>query len=85
MPQTKQNNMAASPLEMLRLERTTLTQDELAFRCGIPRATYQRWITGKTLVRLSLAQLKVLCRELRIARIDELPDDFVSAENESLS
>ncbi|MDG2614901.1 helix-turn-helix transcriptional regulator [Thermoleptolyngbya sichuanensis XZ-Cy5] len=65
-----------SSIEALRLERTQLTQDELAIRCGIPRSTYQRWIAGKTEAKLSLLQLKALCRELGIERIDELPDDF---------
>jgi transcriptional regulator with XRE-family HTH domain len=65
-----------SAIEALRLERTQLTQDELAIRCGIPRSTYQRWIAGKTEAKLSLLQLKALCKELGIERIDELPDDF---------
>jgi transcriptional regulator with XRE-family HTH domain len=65
-----------SPLEALRIERTTLSQDELAVYCGIPRATYQRWIAGKTEAKLSISQLKKLCQLLGIERIDELPDDF---------
>lgn len=69
-----------SPLEMMRIDRTTLTQDELAMRCGIPRATYQRWISGKTEARLSVSQLKRLCEELQIERVDELPDDFAPSE-----
>jgi transcriptional regulator with XRE-family HTH domain len=67
-----------SPIEALRLERTKLTQDELAVRCGIPRSTYQRWIAGKTEAKLSLAQLKALCRELGIERIQDIPDDFAA-------
>ncbi|MGB3615515.1 MAG: helix-turn-helix transcriptional regulator [Elainellaceae cyanobacterium] len=63
-----------SPIEVLRLERTALTQDELAVRCGIPRSTYQRWIAGRTEAKLSMAQLKALCLELGIERVDELPD-----------
>lgn len=63
-------------METLRIERTNLTQDDLAARCRIPRATYQRWITGKTLARPTLVQLKLLCRELQIEQISELPDDF---------
>ena len=65
-----------SPIEVLRLERTKLTQDELAVRCGIPRSTYQRWIAGKTEAKLSLAQLKALSRELGLERIEDIPDDF---------
>ena len=45
MPSAQRN---ISPIELLRLEHTSLTQDELAVRCGIPRSTYQQWIAGKT-------------------------------------
>ncbi len=65
-----------SPWEALRIERTTLSQDELAMYSGIPRATYQRWIAGKTEAKLSIPQLKKLCQLLGIERLDELPDDF---------
>ncbi len=61
-------------LETLRLSRTQLSQDELAVLCGIPRATYQRWIAGKTEVKLSIPQLKALCQQFGIDRIQELPD-----------
>jgi transcriptional regulator with XRE-family HTH domain len=71
-----------SAWEALRIERTTLTQDELAVHGGIPRSTYQRWITGKTEAKLSIPQLKKLCQLLGIERIDELPDDF-SPPNQS--
>ena len=71
-----------SQWEALRIERTTLSQDELAVYCGIPRATYQRWISGKTEAKLSIPQLKKLCQLLGIERIDELPDDF-SPPNQS--
>jgi len=72
----RQRQSSDSPIETLRIERTTLTQDELAIRCGIPRATFQRWIGGKTEARPSIPQLKLLCKELGIDRIDDLPDDF---------
>jgi transcriptional regulator with XRE-family HTH domain len=62
-------------LEVLRLERTKLSQDELTVLCEIPRATYQRWIAGKTEVKLSIRQLKLLCQHFGIDRIDQLPDD----------
>ncbi|MBD2130425.1 helix-turn-helix domain-containing protein [Microcoleus sp. ZQ-A2] len=71
-----------SAWEALRIERTTLTQDELAMYSGIPRSTYQRWIAGKTEGKLSIPQLKKLCQLLGIERIDELPDDF-SPSNQS--
>lgn len=71
-----QEHSKLSPIEVLRLERTQLTQDELAFRCGIPRSTYQRWIAGRTEAKLSLSQLKALCRELGIERVEEIPEYF---------
>ena len=72
----KQKQESDSPLDTLRIERTQLTQDEFAMRCGIPRATYQRWISGRSEARLTMSQLKRVCRELKIERVDELPDDF---------
>ncbi|MBH8576974.1 helix-turn-helix transcriptional regulator [Nostocaceae cyanobacterium CENA369] len=72
----RQKQESDSPLDALRIERTKLTQDELAMRCGIPRATYQRWISGKTEARLTMSQVKSLCRELGIERVEDLPDDF---------
>lgn len=72
----RRKQASGSQLEALRIERTTLSQDELAVYCGIPRATYQRWIAGKTEAKLSIPQLKKLCQLLGLERIDELPDDF---------
>ncbi len=72
----RRKQASGSQLEALRIERTTLSQDELAMYCGIPRATYQRWIAGKTEAKLSVPQLKKLCQLLGLERIDELPDDF---------
>ncbi len=63
-------------METLRLERTHLNQDELAMRCGIPRATYQRWISGRTEAKLTVIQFKKLCRELSIEKIEDLPNEF---------
>lgn len=74
--QRKQTKEGDSILETLRLTRTELSQDELAFRCGIPRATYQRWIIGQTEAKLTLKQLKALCRELKIEKVEELPNDL---------
>ena len=65
-----------SVIEALRIERTTLNQKEFAEACNIPLKTYQRWILGKTEARPNLVQLKSLCKQLRIERVDELPDDF---------
>lgn len=65
-----------SPVEALRIERTNLNQDEFAGRCGIPRATYARWISGTTEARLTLPQIKAMCRELGIKTVEDLPDGF---------
>ncbi|MEH2123080.1 helix-turn-helix transcriptional regulator [Nostoc sp.] len=65
-----------SPLDALRIERTDLNQDQLAMRCDIPRSTYRRWISGKTEARLTVSQFKKLCRELKIDRVEDLPDHF---------
>ncbi|NEP02107.1 MAG: helix-turn-helix transcriptional regulator [Symploca sp. SIO2E9] len=72
----RQKQKSDSSLETLRIERTNFSQDELAVYCGIPRATYQRWISGKTEAKPTIRQLKLLCQYLGIERIDELPDDF---------
>lgn len=63
-----------SPLKQLR-DNLQLTQEELSRRCGIPLRTYVRWETGEVTPRPTIAQVKALCRELKIA-IDELPDNF---------
>ncbi|MBW4535200.1 MAG: helix-turn-helix domain-containing protein [Pleurocapsa minor HA4230-MV1] len=65
-----------SMIEALRIERTNLNQKEFAEACKIPLKTYQRWILGKTETRPNLIQLKLLCKQLKIEKVDELPDDF---------
>ncbi|MGB3422693.1 MAG: helix-turn-helix transcriptional regulator [Dolichospermum sp.] len=72
----KNKQESDSPLDALRIERTNLTQDEFAMRCGIPRTTYLRWISGRAEARPTLPQLKKLCHELSIKQVDDLPDDF---------
>jgi transcriptional regulator with XRE-family HTH domain len=67
---------SGSPLETLRIERTSLSQAEFAVHCGIPLRTYQRWITGETEAKPSIPQLKKMCQILAIRSIDEIPDDF---------
>ena len=65
-----------SPVEVLRVERTPYNQDEFAVRCGIPRSTYQRWVSGTSEARPTLRQIKNMARLLGIERIEELPDSF---------
>ena len=50
-----------SPLEALRLDHTQMNQDEFTLRCGIPKTTYFRWVTGKTPVRLTPQQVAAVC------------------------
>ena len=64
-----------SPLETLRIQKTNYTQEEFAKRCGIPRRTYLRWISGETQAKLTPAQVKAICKELDIS-VEEIPDDF---------
>jgi transcriptional regulator with XRE-family HTH domain len=65
-----------SPLETLRIQRTRLTQEEFARRCGISLRTYQRWVYGETIARPTLKQIKAICLELGIKEVNDLPDDF---------
>ncbi|MBE7386233.1 MAG: helix-turn-helix transcriptional regulator [Leptolyngbya sp. SIO1E4] len=75
MPEnSSSNSRRESPLKQLR-ECLNLTQEELSRRCNIPLRTYVRWETGEVTPRPTIAQVKALCRELKIT-IEELPDDF---------
>lgn len=76
MPVRKEKQECDSVLELLRLERTKLTQDEFCFQCGIPRTTYQRWIRGVSPARPTIVQLKAIAKILGIEKVEELPDDF---------
>jgi len=64
-----------SPIEILRIQRTQLSQDDFAIHCGIFPRTYQRWIAGKTEAKLSPRQWKALMKVLNLTA-DEIPDDF---------
>jgi transcriptional regulator with XRE-family HTH domain len=64
-----------SILDALRIEKTALTQHEFAMYCGIPPATYYRWITGKTEAKLTVPQMKKLCQLLQ-TKLEDLPDHF---------
>ena len=65
-----------SVVEALRIQRTSLNQKDFAKACGIPVKTYQRWVSGETEARPTLTQLKAVCRNLMIEKVEELPDDF---------
>lgn len=55
-----------SPLETMRLEWTELNQDQFAVAVGIPRATYQRMVSGKTPLRLRPEEIVKVCEVCRI-------------------
>lgn len=55
-----------SPLETMRLEWTELNQDQFAVAVGIPRATYQRMVSGKTPLRLRPEEIVRVCEVCRI-------------------
>jgi DNA-binding transcriptional regulator YiaG len=65
-----------SPIEVLRVSRTNLSQAEFAVHCGIPLRTYQRWVSGSTEAKLTPRQWKTLMTLLQIESMDEIPDDF---------
>ena len=65
-----------SILETLRIERTDFNQKDFAEACGIPLKTYQRWVSGETVGRPTLSQLKALCKNLNIEKVEELPNNF---------
>ena len=79
----KQVKNSNSILELLRTERTNLNQKEFAEACHIPLKTYQRWISGETIGRPTLRQLKALCSTLKIEKIEDLPDDFAATRSKS--
>lgn len=69
-------DQSESPLDSLRIERTNLSQEEFAKRCGIPLRTYTRWISGAVQARPTPSQIKALCRELNITQVKDIPEDF---------
>jgi transcriptional regulator with XRE-family HTH domain len=56
-----------SPLETLRLDFTDLTQDQFIVRCKMSRATYQRWISGQTMIKPTPEQITEVCRTCNIS------------------
>lgn len=79
----KRRQEGDSILELLRLQKTNLTQNEFCVRCGIPLATYQRWIRGDGPARPTISQLKALAELLEIEKIKDLPDDFGNQRSSS--
>ncbi|MGK7912175.1 MAG: helix-turn-helix transcriptional regulator [Synechococcus sp.] len=63
-----------SPLMLLR-KRAGLNQQDLARLLGVSRTTIMRWETGRATPKLSLIQVKALCRSLGVT-VEDLPDNF---------
>jgi len=78
MKRDRRPQASESPIEELRIQRTSLSQTEFAVYCGIPLRTYQRWIAGTTEAKLSPQQWKALMSVLNIQSVDEIPDDFAA-------
>lgn len=68
-------NESNSMFETLRIERTKLNQEQFLEAVGIPHKTWRRWITGETEGRLTLKQIKAICKILNLS-VDDLPDNF---------
>lgn len=62
----------------LRLE-AGLTQKQIADELGVSEQTVRNWEQGKHLPRLTIPQVKKLCRLIGKS-LDEIPDDFGSPE-----
>jgi putative transcriptional regulator len=70
-----QQSAKESPLKRRR-EELGLTQRDVAVAINVSVQTVSNWETGRFKeVRLSLPQVKALCRVLKWS-IDDLPDDF---------
>jgi transcriptional regulator with XRE-family HTH domain len=66
----KRKQESDSPLEVLRIELTELSQDEFVVQCGISRTTYQRWVREKVPldeIKLSPEQIVKMCRVCHIS------------------
>ncbi len=72
---TSQQN-EQSMFEALITERTDLNLTEFLKVVGIPHKTWRRWVTGETTAKLTLIQIKAICKTLKFNSVDELPNDF---------
>ena len=55
--------------------RRRIKQEDLAIALGVSRTTIMNWETGRAIPRLTVPQVKTLCKTLGIT-LDELPDNF---------
>jgi predicted transcriptional regulator len=65
-----------SMFKALITERTDLNLTEFLKAVGIPHKTWRRWVTGETTAKLTLPQIKAICKTLNFKSVDELPNDF---------
>lgn len=63
-----------SPLMRFRTLRG-ITQQELADAMGVSRTTVMNWETGRAIPKLTIWQIKTLCKTLQIT-LEQVPDDF---------
>ena len=56
-------------------EKAGLTQEAVAVELGVTDHTIRNWEKGRAEPRLTIRQVKKLCRLLNCS-LDELPDDF---------
>ncbi|WP_017326998.1 helix-turn-helix transcriptional regulator [Synechococcus sp. PCC 7336] len=52
-----------------------LTQEQLSKALGVSETTIRNWEKGRAVPRLTIRQVKELCRVLDVS-LDQLPDDF---------
>lgn len=69
-----------SPLELLR-EQAGKTQEEVAEALGVTDHTYRNWVKGRAIAKLTVRQIKTLCRVLNTP-LEEMPDDFYVIEHQ---
>jgi len=76
MKQRSYFTRSESVMEQLVHDRCDLGIMEFLEIVGIPHKTWRRWITGKTVAKPTIPQVKALVRELKLESVEELPDDF---------
>lgn len=77
------------------MEWTEMNQDEFAIALGIPRATYQRMVSGKTPLRLKPEEIAKACELCKISLstffermgvdISRLPAPSISKSNSPIA
>lgn len=56
-------------------EQLELTQKEVAQALGVTEQTVRNWEQGKAVPRLTITQMKILCRLLQMP-IEDVPENF---------